>query len=168
MPCGRRGHRSLSEQPEESLSWAALSPDDQEGSCPAYPAGAQQQPTASISAAARLKLWIKEKLRESRLRQLARRQELRLTKTRRCDAGALGSLCYGLAAAGSGKPASYAEGMTLDEVEKYLVYGMANAEIIEYLSQSYGSVFVGDLLKHLPGRASQPEHGDISGLATQR
>jgi hypothetical protein len=168
MPCARRGHRSLSEQPEESLSWAALGPDEQEGSCPAYLAGARQQPTARISAAARLKLWIKEKLRESRLRQLARRQGLRLTKCRRCDAAALDSLCYGLAAARSGKPASFAEGMTLDEVEKYLVYGMANAEIIEYLSQTYGSVFVGDLLKHLPSKASQPEYGDVSGLATRR
>jgi hypothetical protein len=167
MPCARRGHRSLSEQPEESLSWAALGPDEQEGSCPAYPAGAQQQPTPRISAAA-LKLWVKEKLRESRLRQLARRQGLRLTKSRGCGAGALGSLCYGLAAAGSGKPASFAEGMALDEVEKYLVYGMANAEIIEYLSQTYGSVFVGDLLKHLPNKAPQPEYMNISGLATRR
>lgn len=167
MPCERRGHRSLSEQPEESLSWAALGSDEQEECCPAYLTGAQQQATARLSAAALLGLWVKGKARENRLRQLARRQGLRLSKTRRCAAGAAGALCYGLATAGAGRPVSFAEGMTLDEVEKYLVYGMANAEVIAYLSQTYGSVFVGDLIKHLPSKGFQPRYEDMSGLATR-
>ena len=137
MPCARREYRSLAEQPEESLSWAALGPDEQEMRCPVYRAGAQQQATARISAA-RLRQWVRGKVRENRLRRLAKRQGLRLSKSRRCDARTLGHTCYGLAAAGSGRLVSFAEGMTLDEVEKYLIYGMANAKIIEYLSQTYG------------------------------
>lgn len=58
--------------------------------------------------------------------------------------------------AGSGRLFSSAEGMSIDEVEKYLVYGMTHPEIIEYLSQTYGSVFVGDLIKRLPGKAPKP------------
>jgi hypothetical protein len=54
--------------------------------------------------------------------------------------------------------------MTLEEVEKYLAYGIANAEIIEYLSQTYGSVFVGDLIKHLPSKVSQSRYVSISGF----
>ena len=124
--------------------------------CPVYRAGAQHQATARISAAARLRQWVKGKVRENRLRQLAKRQGLRLSKSRRCDARTLGSTCYGLATE-SGRLVSFAEGITLDEVEKYLVSGMANAKIIEYLSQTYGSVFVGDLIKHLPARRPNPD-----------
>ena len=163
MSCARSGYRSLAEQPEESLSWAALGTDEQEVLCPVYRASAQQQATARISAA-RLRQWVKGKVRENRLRQLARRQGLRLGKSRRCDARILGHTCYGLAAAGTGRLVSFAEGMTLDEVEKYLVYGMTNAKIIEYLSQTYGSVFVGNLIKHLPSKASQ--HENISALTS--
>ena len=161
MSCARRGYRSLAERPEESLSWAALGADEQEVLCPVHRAGTQQQATARISAA-RLRQWVKGKARENRLRQLARRQGLRLSKSRRCDARILGRTCYGLAAAGPGRLVSFAVGMTLDEVEKYLVYGIANAKIIEYLSQAYGSVFVGDLIKHLPSKASQ--HENVSEL----
>jgi hypothetical protein len=125
-----------------------------------YPAGAQQQATARISTA-RLRQWVRGKVQENRLRQLAKRHGLRLS-TSRCDARTFGPTCYGLAAVGSGRLVSFAEGMTLDEVEKYLVYGMANAKIIEYLSQTYGSVFIGDLIKHLPSKASQPKYENIS------
>ena len=149
MPCARRGYRSRAKQPEESLSWAALGTGKQEVPCPVYPAGAQHQATARISAA-RLRQWVRGKVRENRLRQLAKRQGLRLSTSRPCDARTPGPTCYGLAAVGSGRLVSFAEGMTLDEVEKYLVYGMPNAKIIEYLSQTYGSVFIGDLIKHLP------------------
>ncbi|WP_324118919.1 hypothetical protein [Pseudomonas sp.] len=149
MPCARRGYRSGAKQPEESLSWAAPGTDKQEVPCPVYPAGAQQQATTKISVA-RLRQWVRGKARKNRLRQLAKRQGLRLSKSRRCDARTLGPTCYGLAAVGSGRLVSFVEGMTLDEVENYLVYGMANAKVIEYLSQTYGSVFIGDLIKHLP------------------
>lgn len=168
MPCARRGHRSLAEQPEESLNWVALGTDAQELPRPMYRAGAQQQATARISAAARLRQWVKRKVRENRLRQLAKRHGLRLSNSRRCDARTLGSTRYGLTAAGSGRLVSFAEGMTLDEVEKYLVSGMANAKIIKYLSQTYGSVFVGDLIKHLPSKASQPRYENISELRSPR
>lgn len=36
-----------------------------------------------------------------------------------------------------------------DTGKKYLSYGIARAEIIEYLNQTYGPVFVEDLVKHL-------------------
>lgn len=62
---------------------------------------------------------------KNRLGQLAKRHGLQLSKSRRCDARTPGPTCYGLAAVGSGRLVSFAEGMTLDEVEKYLVYGMA-------------------------------------------
>jgi hypothetical protein len=89
MPCAR---------PEESLSWSALGPDEQEMSCPASLAGVQQQVTARISTVDRLGQWIRGKVRENRLYQLARRQGLRLSKCRRRDPRASGSICYGLEA----------------------------------------------------------------------
>jgi hypothetical protein len=150
MPGACWEHRSQLERPEEFVSWPALVPGEQQVSCPSYLVGARQQATVRISATAWLRQWVKGKVRESRLRQLAMRQGLRLTKSRHGDARAGDRIHYGLAAMGSGPLASFAEGMTLDEVEKYLVYGMASAEIIKYLSQTYGSRFVGDLIKHLP------------------
>jgi hypothetical protein len=40
--------------------------------------------------------------------------------------------------------------MTLDGVEEYLTYRATRPEIIEYLTQVYGSAFVEDLIKILP------------------
>lgn len=37
----------------------------------------------------------------------------------------------------------------LDTAERYLGNGITRAEIMEYLSQTYGPVFVEDLSKHL-------------------
>ena len=45
--------------------------------------------------------------------------------------------------------------MTLDEIESYLAHGMTRAEIMEYLSHTYGAVFAGDLIKHLPQHGSR-------------
>jgi hypothetical protein len=36
-----------------------------------------------------------------------------------------------------------------DTGERYLSYGITRAEIIEYLNQTYGPVFVENLVKHL-------------------
>jgi hypothetical protein len=38
----------------------------------------------------------------------------------------------------------------LDTSEGYLGGGITRAEVMEYLSQTYGPVFVTDLVKHLP------------------
>lgn len=108
------------------------------------------------SAVARLGQWVAGKVRENRLRVLARRQGLELSRYRH-DARASHSARYGLATApqdggldGSDLLISSAEGMTLEEVERYLAHGMTRDEIVEYLNQTYGPVFVGDLIKHLP------------------
>jgi hypothetical protein len=37
----------------------------------------------------------------------------------------------------------------LDTAERYLGDGLTRAEVMEYLSQTYGSVFMADLVKHL-------------------
>lgn len=37
----------------------------------------------------------------------------------------------------------------LDAGERYLGDGITRAEVIEYLNQTYGSVFVANLVKHL-------------------
>jgi hypothetical protein len=37
----------------------------------------------------------------------------------------------------------------VDAGERYLGDGITRAEVMEYLSQTYGSVFVADLVKHL-------------------
>lgn len=101
--------------------------------------------------------WVGNKVRENRLRRLAKRQGLQLTRSRHGDRGGCDSGRYGLATAprdggpqGADLLVSSADGMTLDEVEKYLLYEMTSAEIMEYLSDTYGRVFVGDLIKHLP------------------
>ena len=54
-------------------------------------------------------------------------------------------------------------GMTLDGVEDYLSYRTTRAEIMEYLSQVYGSTFVEDLITHLP-----PLHTEALNLAQLR
>jgi hypothetical protein len=43
-------------------------------------------------------------------------------------------------------------GLSLDRIEEYLRYRTVptRAEIMNYLSQTYGPVFVDDLAKHLP------------------
>lgn len=101
--------------------------------------------------------WVGNKVRENRLRRLAKRQRLQLTRSRYCDCGACDSGRYGLATVqrdggqqGADLLVSSADGMTLDEVEKYLLYETTSAEVMEYLSDTYGRVFVGDLIKHLP------------------
>lgn len=122
------------------------------------------------SVAVRLDQWVAGKVRENRLRVLARRQGLQLSKYRHRDDHACDPGRYGLASApqdgswhGMDVLVSSTDGMTLDEVEKYLVYGMTRAEIMEYLSQTYGPVFVGDLIKHLP----QPGDGEQRIAGTQ-
>ena len=111
------------------------------------------------SAAVRLEQWVAGKVRENRLRVLAKRQGLQLSKYRYHDDHAHDFGRYGLATApqddgsrGSDLLVSSAEGMTLEEIERYLAHGMTRAEIVEYLSETYGAVFTGDLIKHL----SQP------------
>ena len=37
----------------------------------------------------------------------------------------------------------------LDTAERYLGDGITRAEVMEYLSQTYGPVFMADLVKHL-------------------
>jgi hypothetical protein len=49
----------------------------------------------------------------------------------------------------------------LDAAERYLGDGITRAEIMEYISQTYGPVFVEDLIKHLStdrdvGRGTDP------------
>ena len=46
-------------------------------------------------------------------------------------------------------PHRNAGGGGADEVEKYLVEGATRAEVIEYLGDTYGQVFVTDLIKRL-------------------
>lgn len=52
-------------------------------------------------------------------------------------------------ARGGNPPVTPAEAIILDEGENHPVYGSIRAEIMEYLSQTYGPVFVEDLIKHL-------------------
>lgn len=153
MRGARRGHGAPSEQPDGSLGWEALGPDDQLVTCPACLSRRGPTPLR-ISAAERLGQWGANKGREHRLRRLASRQGLQLRKARDPDGCACTCGRYELGTnrsyRGSGLLVSCADGMTLDEVERYLVYGETHAEIMEYLSQTYGQVFVGDLIKHLP------------------
>ncbi len=109
MPGACREQRSPLVQPEESVGWSALGPGGQQVSCPAYLAGTRQHATAGISAAAWLRQWVKAKVRESRLRRLAVRQGLWLTKPRRGNARAGDRIRYGLAAMGSGPLVSIAK-----------------------------------------------------------
>jgi hypothetical protein len=116
-----------------------------------------EQATEMRFAAAWLGQRVEDKVRENRLRRSAKQQGLTLVKFRSRESRAGGSGRYWLSPVdkdsgswGSRLPACPDAGMTLDGVEEYLIYGTTRAEIMEYLSQAYGPVFVGDLLKHLP------------------
>jgi hypothetical protein len=157
MRCASWGHEVPSDKPHESLDRAALGLDDQEVSCPAYLSDPHRQITPVISAAASLGQWVEDNAREYRLHRLADQQGLQLGRSGHRDACASDSGRYELATAeqdgasrGSNLPVKRAEAITLDEGESYPVYGTIRAEIMEYLSQTYGPVFVEDLIKHLP------------------
>lgn len=53
-----------------------------------------------------------------------------------------------LAAGLDDQRASYSEG--LDVGERFFANGITRAEVMEYLSQTYGQTFAADLGKHLP------------------
>ncbi|HJT02195.1 MAG TPA: hypothetical protein VJ757_00990 [Pseudonocardiaceae bacterium] len=109
------------------------------------------------STAVRLEQWVAARVRENRPRTWATRQGLQLSKYRyradhACDPGRSG-LATAPQHGGSGGCdllGSSAEGMTLNELERYLANALTRAEIMDYLSQTYGAVFAGDLIKHLP------------------
>jgi hypothetical protein len=110
-----------------------------------------------ISAPAWLGQWVADTVRENRLHHPTKQQGLQLGQSRYRDARADDSSRYGLvpaehdsASRGTNLPVNPAEAITLDEGENYLVYGATRAEIMEYLSQTYGPVFVEGLTKHLP------------------
>jgi hypothetical protein len=96
-----------------------------------------------------------DKVRETRLRQMARRQGLVLLKAQRWAPGASGWVLYWPDSSGHGSGCLRVgpdAGLTLDGVEEVLTYGTTRAAIIEYLIRSYGPVFVEELIKHLPQR----------------
>ena len=128
-----------------------------EVSCPAHLTNPQQQDARVLSAAAWLEQWVEDNVQENRPRRLSNQQGLQLGQSRYRNARAGDSGPYGLATAeqdgasrGNHLPANPADGITLDEGEMYLVDGTIRAEIMEYLSQTYGPMFVEDLIKHLP------------------
>jgi len=110
-----------------------------------------------ISAAAWLGQWVEDNVRENRPHRLANQRGLQLGNSPHGEVRAGASGGYVLdtaeqdgASRGNNLPVNPADGITLDEGEQYLVDGTLRAEIMEYLSQTYGPVFVEDLIKHLP------------------
>lgn len=59
---------------------------------------------------------------------------------------------------------STADGMAVEEIEKYLIDRATRAEVMEYLGHTYGPVFVMDLIKHLhdPTCRSATENGAMT------
>jgi hypothetical protein len=157
MRCVSWGHDVQQRSPTSSSTGRHSGWMTKEVSCPADLTNPQQQDTPVISAAAWLGQWVKDNVQENRPRRLASQQGLQLGKSRYRNARAGDSGRYGLATAeqdgasrGNHLQVNPADGITLDEGEMYLVDGTIRAEIMEYLSQTYGPVFVEDLIKHLP------------------
>jgi hypothetical protein len=156
MRCVKWGHETPSEKPYEPLGWATLGRDDHEVSCPAYLGDPQLQATPVISTAAWLGQWAGDKTREKRPHHMAKQQERQLRRSRHRNAPTSDSGYCGVAAAeqdgasrGGNLPVKPAEAIALDEGGSYPVDGAMRAEIMEYLSQTYGPVFVAELIKHL-------------------
>jgi hypothetical protein len=87
---------------------------------------------------------------------VAKQQGLQRGRSRHRNARASDSGRDGLATAeqdcaprDSNLPVHQAQAITLDQSENYPIYDTIRAEIMEYLSQTYGPVFVKDLIKHL-------------------
>lgn len=96
-----------------------------------------------------------DEIRESRLRRMAKRQGLMLTKSAQHEPHTADLYWLATIADGSGHRRSRllvspAAGMTIDGVEEYLTYGTTRTVIMEYLIRSYGPAFVEELVKHLP------------------
>jgi hypothetical protein len=157
MSCASWGHDAQQRSPTSPSTGRHSGWMTNEVSCPAHLTNPQQQDTPVISAAAWLGQWVEDNVQENRPRRLANQQRFQLGKSRYHNARAGDSGRYGLATAeqdgaspGNHLPVNPAAGITLDEGEKYLVDSTIRAEIMEYLSQTYGPVFVEDLIKHLP------------------
>lgn len=153
MHCPSWGREAPSDKARESLDWAALGLADQGVCRPAHLSDPQQRATPVISAAAWLGQWAEHIVRDHRRHHLTKQRGLQPGKSRHRDAH--DSSRYGLApakqdsASRSGNlPVNPAEAITLNEDKKYL--GAIRAEIMEYLRQTYGPMFVEDLIKHLP------------------
>ncbi|HET9118573.1 MAG TPA: hypothetical protein VFN75_10970 [Pseudonocardiaceae bacterium] len=126
---------------------------DQAVCYPTHLAGPQRPKTPSGSVDTRPEQWIQD----NRLRinlAVPRRLQLRWFPHR--DAGGRGAAAYEITPARNTAtsyhgdvPVSTTDRTTIDEVEKYLVEGATRAEVIEYLGDTYGQVFVADLIKHL-------------------
>ena len=109
--------------------------------------------------------WADGTIREARLRQMARRQGLVLVRSPRCDRHTGGWVLFWPATVTSGNNqwpsrlrVSPDVGLTLDQVEEFLIYGTTRAAIMDYLIRSYGPVFVESLIKHLPQCRSNPSY----------
>lgn len=63
---------------------------------------------------------LEHKVRENRLRRMARRQGLELVKSRRRDPRAIDYGLYWLVKATAAEPQTGQHGMTLDQIEAYL------------------------------------------------
>jgi len=157
MRCTHCGTETSPENADEPVGGAALGPDDEEVRCPECVTGAHRQATGVGFAPAQPGQWMDDKVREIRLRRGATRRGLTLMKSRSHESRAddPGSYWPATADNGSGSwgcrlPVGPDAGMILDEVEEYLTYRTTRAEIMDYLSQVYGSAFVEDLIKHLP------------------
>jgi hypothetical protein len=154
------GREAPSQEPEKPLAQAA---DDQAVCCPPCLAGSEQQQTPLMSADTPRGQSIKDKVWEDRLHHLATPRGLQLRRSPQRSAGGRGSDAYELATAkdNASSRASYplvstADGMTVDEVEKRLIEGATRAEVMEYLGDTYGPVFVRDLIKHLHNPSCRP------------
>jgi hypothetical protein len=108
-----------------------------------------------LSAAAWLGQWVEDNAQDNRLHHVAKQQGLQ-RRSRHRNARASDSGRDGLATAeqdcaprDSNLPVHQAQAITLDESENYPVYDTIRGEVMEYLSQTYGPVFVKDLIKHL-------------------
>lgn len=101
--------------------------------------------------------WIQDKIQENWLRRLATRQGLQLKRAPHRDTATPDSAVYKLATVtNNASPRecdlliSTADDMTFEEVENYLMDDATLAEIMDYLTSTYGPGFVEKLIKHLP------------------
>jgi hypothetical protein len=149
MHCACRGQQTPSPQPDKSLNQATFGLNDHPMCWPVSP--------STMSFDARRRLWIQHKLRENRLRHLATRQDLQPRKWARPHTGTPGSTAYQLATVTPNASShdcdlriDTTDNMTLEKVNNYLMDDATLAEVMNYLTGTYGPGLIEELIKHLP------------------
>lgn len=141
-------NQTPSQEPNKFLNQVTFRPNDHAMRWPASP--------STMSSDARRQLWIQDKLHENRLRHLATRQDLQPRKLAHRNtetpgtAYKLTTVTHNTSSHACDLCISTTDNMTLKEVNNHLMDDATLAEVMDYLTGTYGPGFIEKLIKHLP------------------